>query len=227
MEGYEFKGVSTVAGRRKAVEFEGKWKGEVQAWQSAWYYYCTNIHPEELGKEFQDLIQLVNDHKKGSSRDYKWLSINPPPDVDKSEFEGLWQACMLKKWMPENVDYAFEYDEKERYHLHSVFHSRKKNSEIIREVYNTMKEILPNKACIHIRSVTKEDAESTIHGYIHKARASSEGRSPAEHPTQARRALGAEAFGGNAQAPSYCPGLVGNSAKVAKIKQFREIKFLD
>lgn len=152
---------------REKIRYEATYRAKVQAIQRAKLFIYEHIHPEEVDDSYVEELKMIAEYK-GNRKDWIFMTLNPPMDKEE-EFKELWRKVLDKKWMPRDVDWAYERAPLTmRLHIHCVFHSGKRRSQILNEVSNTMKSIM-DRSKIDVKCCYRKDAKGKVHKYIHKA----------------------------------------------------------
>lgn len=124
--------------------------------------------PELLGPDYIALLEAVGKAKRISQKPYAFITINPFPDVEPIEFEDCVERIVNKKWIRDIYSYSYERDDKDRLHVHMiVYRGNKPKSEIIREIYNVVKDIVGDKACIDVENIAQ--GVRKVYDYCHKS----------------------------------------------------------
>lgn len=124
--------------------------------------------PELLGPDFINLLEAVGVAKSYSKKPYALITINPFPDACREEFEMCVEKIMMKKWIREIYSYSYEKDDKDRLHVHCiVYRGVKPKSEIIREIYSVVKDIVGDKSCIDVQPIAQ--GVQKVYDYCHKS----------------------------------------------------------
>lgn len=150
--------------------FSGLWTDAIK---SKYRSLCAEIIETQLsqnkyaGTDLQDKYdQVMHNRRVSSSNQYYFITICPYEDIQFKDFKKVVDKVVKKKWFTKYV-YVYEQRQSEIdkpfYGIHShiiVSKGTMKKSDVIREVYNTCKDVCGSKQSIDVKLlITEEDLD--------------------------------------------------------------------
>lgn len=124
-------------------------------------------NPELLGADYVELLNTIGVAKSRFDKPWAFITVNPRSGTDVTTLATKMQKLLQKKWIQGWYSYHFETTEKDHNHVHMiVYRGAKVKSEIIRETYNTFKDVCADKASIDVKLIASEEAK--VYDYVHK-----------------------------------------------------------
>lgn len=155
--------------------FMGIWS---DALKTKYKRLCSEIIENQLkqnkyaGTDLQNKYDQVMLIRKTEMVDKYWfITINPYPDIEYEVFKKHIDKVVKKKWMTKYI-YVYEQRQSEEnkpyhgIHFHMIVAKTCAKSDVLREIYNTCKNIVGHKESIDVKPLDTQQDLSTRLNYI-------------------------------------------------------------
>lgn len=133
----------------------------IQRMFTAVYMSHYRRNPQELGKHYIELLEAHNREEKLCTQTHWLITINAPTDTPIDEFENTMKKALDKVWIRDPI-YNLEFGPETKHpHYHLLCKKNKPKSQVIVEIYNTFKHLIPSKAGIDVRAIRAKDYDRT------------------------------------------------------------------